>query len=334
MACPGNIAKCSYALSSCCRALDFYNEFFGIPYPLPKVDMIAIPDFSAGAMENWGLVTYREVALLCDEATVSATQKKRICSVVTHELAHQWFGNLVTMGWWDDLWLNEGFANWMQTFAADALHPEWNIWESYVCTDQQNALTLDALRSSHPIQVPIAHAEEVEEVFDAISYAKGGSVVRMIFAVLGKEKFQEGLKLYFQKHQYSNTETKDLWDAWSEVSGKPINEMMSSWTNQMGFPVVKVVADPAANGDSENLSLEQSWFLADGSREPADADKSWFIPIFAGSDGGPSPVSFMETSAKEGKVPCGCSAKTAAWVKLNFGQHVPIRVLYPAPMLG
>ena len=144
------------------------------------------------------------------------------------------------MEWWDDLWLNEGFANWMQTFAADQLHPEWAVWEKYVESDQQRGLSLDSLRSSHPIQVPIGKAEEVEEVFDAISYSKGGSVVRMIYAVLGREKFQEGLKLYFQRHKYGNTETTDLWKAWSEVSGQPVDEMMGSWTSQMGFPYLKV----------------------------------------------------------------------------------------------
>eukprot|EP00928_Gymnodinium_smaydae_P013391 TRINITY_DN14887_c0_g2_i1.p1 TRINITY_DN14887_c0_g2~~TRINITY_DN14887_c0_g2_i1.p1 ORF type:complete len:888 (-),score=264.42 TRINITY_DN14887_c0_g2_i1:46-2709(-) len=331
---PGSLEKCHFALRTCIRALDFYNEFFAIPYPLPKMDMIAIPDFSAGAMENWGLVTYREVALLCDEKTVSSVQKQRIASVITHELAHQWFGNLVTMGWWDDLWLNEGFANWMQTFAADALHPEWNIWESYVGKEQQQALSLDSLRSSHPIQVPIKKAEEVEEVFDAISYCKGGSVVRMIFAVLGKEKFQEGLRLYFKRHQYSNTETTDLWKAWAEASGKPIEQMMQSWTQQMGFPVVKIISDPGSQGDGSELEIEQRWFLADGSNEPGDAEKQWMIPILAGSESGAEPVTFMEPGGGARKVKCANSLKGKAWLKLNYGQHVPVRVLYPAGMLA
>jgi len=333
-ACPGNIAKCGYALRCSIRALDFYNEFFGIPYPLPKVDMIAIPDFSAGAMENWGLVTYREVALLCDEKTVSATQKQRICSVITHELAHQWFGNLVTMQWWDDLWLNEGFANWMQTFAADKLHPEWHIWESYVGMEQQRALQLDALRSSHPIQVPIKHAHEVEEVFDAISYCKGGSVVRMIYAVLGEALFQEGLKLYFKRHQFGNTETTDLWQAWAEVSGKPIDKMMSSWTEQMGFPLLKVLNDPLEGGGSAELEVEQGWFLADGSSEPGDEAKAWFTPVLIGSDAGKAPVAFLEPPEKKQKLSCGGCEKGASWLKLNFGQHVPVRVLYPPSLLG
>eukprot|EP00931_Biecheleriopsis_adriatica_P019080 TRINITY_DN13114_c0_g1_i2.p1 TRINITY_DN13114_c0_g1~~TRINITY_DN13114_c0_g1_i2.p1 ORF type:complete len:898 (-),score=224.58 TRINITY_DN13114_c0_g1_i2:61-2694(-) len=325
-ACPGNISRCNFALQCCIRSLDFYNDFFGIPYPLPKVDMIAIPDFSAGAMENWGLITYREVALLCDEKTVSATQKQRICTVITHELAHQWFGNLVTMEWWDDLWLNEGFANWMQTFAADKLFPEWCIWESYVGMEQQRALQLDAMRSSHPIQVPIAHAEEVEEVFDAISYCKGGSVVRMIYAVLGEKDFQAGLKLYFQRHKYGNTVTSDLWNAWKEASGKPIDKMMGSWTGQMGFPLLEVTNDPLADGSGQ-VELKQRWFLADGSVEDGDDSKTWFCPIIAGSDKGVAPVSFLEE--KTGKISCGDCANGASMLKLNFGQHVPVRVLYP-----
>mmetsp|Transcript_50293 Transcript_50293/g.145843 ORF Transcript_50293/g.145843 Transcript_50293/m.145843 type:complete len:890 (-) Transcript_50293:64-2733(-) len=332
-ACPGNISKCHYALKCTIRALDFYNEFFGIPYPLPKVDMIAIPDFAAGAMENWGLVTYREVALLCDEKTVSATQKQRICTVITHELAHQWFGNLVTMEWWDDLWLNEGFANWMQTFAADKLHPEWQVWESYVGSEQQRALQLDALRSSHPIQVPIKNAEEVEEVFDAISYCKGGSVVRMIYAVLGEDKFQEGLRLYFQRHKFGNTETTDLWNAWSEASGKAIDKMMSSWTQQMGFPVLKVLTDPLEGEGSAEMEVEQSWFLADGSCEPGDETKAWMAPVLVGSDKGQAPVVFMEPPTKKQKLSCGGCSQGASWLKLNFGQHVPVRVLYPPSML-
>ncbi|CAE7505772.1 Npepps [Symbiodinium sp. CCMP2592] len=325
-ACPGNASRCSFALDCCIRALEFYNDFFGIPYPLPKMDMIAIPDFAAGAMENWGLVTYREVALLCDESTVSATQKQRICTVIAHELAHQWFGNLVTMEWWEDLWLNEGFANWMQTFASDKLFPDWHIWESYVGTEQQRALQLDALRSSHPIQVPIGHAEEVEEVFDAISYCKGGSVVRMIYSVLGEAHFQEGLRLYFDRHKYGNTVTTDLWNAWKEVSGKPIDKMMSSWTQKMGFPLLEVLNDPLADSTG-HVEIRQKWFLADGSFEPSDDDKTWFCPVIVGTDKGTSPAGFLEE--KSGKIACASCLPGASMIKVNFGQHVPVRVLYP-----
>jgi len=330
LCCPGKISKMSYALTCTIKSLEFYNEFFGVPYPLPKVDMIAIPDFSAGAMENWGLVTYREVALLCDEATVSAVQKQRICTVITHELAHQWFGNLVTMAWWDDLWLNEGFANWSQTFAADSLHPEWNIWESYVGSEQQQALKLDSLRSSHPIQVPIGRAEEVEEVFDAISYCKGGSIVRMIFAVLGEETFQKGLRLYFDRHKYGNTETSDLWKAWQEASGKSdFADMMNTWLSKMGFPVLQLTTDPFG-GDASKQVCKQSWFLADGSSQPGDDEKTWQIPVIIGSDKGKT---MQMMSGKEATLDFSSVVTGASWVKLNFGQHVPMRVLYPASMI-
>eukprot|EP00913_Durusdinium_trenchii_P030952 g28990.t1 len=177
-------------------------EYFGVPFPLPKLDMLAAPDFAAGAMENWGLVIYREVDLLCNETTVGVARKVRIATVVTHELSHMWFGNLVTMEWWDQLWLNEGFANWMQILAVDVLFPEWHIWEQYVVEEQSRALQLDALRSSHPVEVPIRRAKEVDEVFDAISYCKGGSVVRMVNGVLGKELFRKGLGLYMRRFAY------------------------------------------------------------------------------------------------------------------------------------
>mmetsp|Transcript_42665 Transcript_42665/g.96071 ORF Transcript_42665/g.96071 Transcript_42665/m.96071 type:complete len:685 (-) Transcript_42665:104-2158(-) len=328
LAVPGKTDQLQFALKTAIRSLDFYNEFFKIPFPLPKCDMIAVPDFSAGAMENWGLITYREGALLCDESTVSATLKQRIATVITHELAHQWFGNLVTMQWWDDLWLNEGFANWSQTFAADSLFPEWNIWQSYVSQEQAQALLLDSLRSSHPIQVPIAHAKEVEEVFDAISYCKGGSVVRMIFRVLGLEKFQEGLQLYMNTHKYSNTETTDLWAAWEKVSGVEIGNMMKTWTGKMGYPLVKITGFSESGGNM-TLELEQQWFLADGSVEAADAEVSWVIPLITGTSDGASEVQMM----KEKKMTLTVPAKAGSWLKLNFGQHVPVRVQYPKELI-
>eukprot|EP00996_Jenningsia_fusiforme_P000137 NODE_1098_length_1706_cov_26.131563_g974_i0.p1 GENE.NODE_1098_length_1706_cov_26.131563_g974_i0~~NODE_1098_length_1706_cov_26.131563_g974_i0.p1 ORF type:complete len:547 (+),score=123.18 NODE_1098_length_1706_cov_26.131563_g974_i0:69-1643(+) len=232
---PGKGSLTAFALRIAVQNLEFYNDFFESPYPLPKLDMIAITEFSCGAMENWGLVTYREVDLLIDEETASSQQKQRVASVVAHELAHQWFGNLVTMEWWDDLWLNEGFATWMQNFAIDRVFPDWRLWDQFAVEGQALALHLDSLRTSHPIQVPIQHAEEVEEVFDRISYFKGACVVQMAFAALGEADFRKGLVDYMQRYQYKNTVTKDLWDAWGRASGKPVAELMSSWTEQMGF---------------------------------------------------------------------------------------------------
>jgi puromycin-sensitive aminopeptidase len=322
---PGRIAQCEYALSCGVRALEFYDKFFGVPFPLPKVDMVAIPDFASGAMENWGLVTYRETSCLCDEATASVSSKQNVQACITHELAHQWFGNLVTMRWWDDLWLNEGFANWTETFCADSLTPEWKMWENFVGGDQQLALALDALRTSHPIQVPIAHAREVEEVFDNISYSKGGSLVRMLFAVLGRDNFQKGLQIYFKRHAYGNTETHDLAKAWEEASGLPIKELLDSWTKKMGYPVLKVLTDPfEANG---TLEVEQQWFLADGSVQPKDAEVTWMIPVLLGSDS--AKVSAEVTLHKEKKISMKVPVEGAKWLKLNSRQQILCRVSYP-----
>eukprot|EP00391_Amoebophrya_sp_Ameob2_P005259 CAMPEP_0178992074 /NCGR_PEP_ID=MMETSP0795-20121207/5896_1 /TAXON_ID=88552 /ORGANISM="Amoebophrya sp., Strain Ameob2" /LENGTH=956 /DNA_ID=CAMNT_0020683883 /DNA_START=392 /DNA_END=3262 /DNA_ORIENTATION=+ len=319
MSVPGKAEQLAFSLDVGARCLEFYNEFFGIPYPLPKLDMAAIPDFAAGAMENWGFVTYREIDLLCDLAKVSTVRKQRVASVVTHELAHQWFGNLVTMEWWNDLWLNEGFANFMQTFSADALFPEWKIWESFVCDDQAAALRLDSLRSSHPIQVPIPKAEQVDEIFDAISYCKGGSVCRMIFATLGKEKFREGLALYMDRHKYGNTQTFDLWAAWEEVSGKPIGEIMKGWTEQMGYPVLTVTRP-----DPLSISVSQKWYLANNSVEPGDEEKVWTVPILLATNNGyEENIDFLREKTQTFKLPAG-----SKFVKVNAGQFVPVRVLY------
>ncbi|CAM9646828.1 unnamed protein product, partial [Laminaria digitata] len=275
---PGKSHLGTFALEVAEKTLDLYDNFFQERYPLPKLDMVAIPEFAMGAMENWGLVTYREVDLLIDEAQASSQQRQRVCSVITHELAHQWFGNLVTMQWWDDLWLNEGFASWMQTYAADELFPMWGMWEQFVVSDQQSALRLDSLRSSHPIQVPIAHAEEVEQVFDAISYCKGACVVKMLNAVLGMDMFKKGLQEYMKKHKYGNTETYDLWDAWSQVSGKDIAKMMRSWTEQMGHPLATVTKE-TWEGTSCTLEFKQSWFLADGSEAQGEEKQLWNLPL-------------------------------------------------------
>ena len=269
--------------------------------------------------------------MLIDPITASSNQKQRVATVVTHELAHQWFGNLVTMQWWDDLWLNEGFASWAENWASDLLFPDYAMWDQFTTGALSSALRLDALKSSHPIQVPIHHAEEVEQVFDAISYCKGGSVVRMIRAVLGTKHFQTGLANYMKKYAYGNTETVDLWSAWEEVSQMPVNEMMASWTEQMGFPLLKVVQEDWTDV-CVTLHLEQSWFLADGS--PLDeegAAKHWTIPILTCTTDGTSPdMTLMREKKATVTVTIPASAE---WVKLNAGQEVPMRVCHSAEML-
>jgi len=281
-------------------------------------------------MENWGLVTYREVELLIDPRKASNQQKQRVCTVVTHELAHQWFGNLVTMSWWDDLWLNEGFASWAENWAANELYPDYFMWDQFTTGHLSSALRLDALKSSHPIQVPIAHAEEVDQVFDAISYCKGGSVVRMICAVLGKKAFQQGLVAYMAKHAYGNTETYDLWNAWEAASGMPVGELMKSWTEQMGFPMISVTKETWSDTSVE-LELEQQWFLSDGTKGD-DAGKKWTIPILTcTAEGIQADMTLMRETTATITIPLSANG---GWVKLNAGQEVPMRVLSTPTMLS
>eukprot|EP00927_Polykrikos_kofoidii_P049844 TRINITY_DN43855_c0_g1_i1.p1 TRINITY_DN43855_c0_g1~~TRINITY_DN43855_c0_g1_i1.p1 ORF type:complete len:882 (-),score=207.18 TRINITY_DN43855_c0_g1_i1:132-2777(-) len=326
---PGRSVDGEFALSVAAKTLDGYDDYFGISYPLPKLDMVAIPEFAAGAMENWGLVTYREVDLLVGNGA-SCDQRQRVGSVVTHELAHQWFGNLVTMRWWDDLWLNEGFASWGADYMEDKLFPEWSIWEQFTTDTQAAALRLDALRSSHPIQVPIARAQEAEEVFDAISYCKGSCVILMAHAYLGADAFRKGLQAYLQKHKYGNTETLDLWDAWGAASGMPIGDLMKSWTEQMGFPLLTVV-DFAASEKEATMTLEQSWFLGDGSEVKPEEQKLWKIPVFSSSSESTCEVTLMTEKTMKCTVPLKGAED---FVKINAGQYVPMRVLYTDKMLA
>eukprot|EP00268_Persea_americana_P036936 TRINITY_DN364_c0_g1_i3.p1 TRINITY_DN364_c0_g1~~TRINITY_DN364_c0_g1_i3.p1 ORF type:complete len:895 (+),score=152.53 TRINITY_DN364_c0_g1_i3:409-3093(+) len=267
----GQIGKAyqgKFALDVAIRTLDLYKSYFSTPYSLPKLDMIAIPDFAAGAMENYGLVTYRETALLYDEKHSAAANKQRVAIVVAHELAHQWFGNLVTMEWWTHLWLNEGFATWVSYLAVDSLFPEWKIWTQFL--DQTtDGLRLDGLAESHPIEVEINHAREIDEIFDAISYRKGASVIRMLQSYLGAECFQRSLASYIKRHACSNAKTEDLWAVLEEESGEPVNMLMSSWTKQKGYPVVSV------NVKDNKLEFEQTQFLSSGHL----GDGQWIVPI-------------------------------------------------------
>ena len=202
-----------FALDTAVGSLSFFGEYFDNAYPLPKMDMIAVPDFSAGAMENWGLVVYRASLMLFEEGKTPTNAKQSIGYVVGHELAHQWFGNLVTMEWWSQLWLNEGFATWVGWRAMDHLYPEWKVWSQFLTNEQSMGLGLDSLRSSHPVEVPIQSAGQVNEIFDAISYSKGSCVIRMLEAHLGEETFRAGMRAYVARHAYGNAGTTDLWQA-------------------------------------------------------------------------------------------------------------------------
>lgn len=272
---PGSEHLGQYAVDIAAKTLKFFDEKFDIPYPLPKCDMVAIHDFSAGAMENFGLITFRVIDLLIDPANANISTKQRVTEVVMHELAHQWFGNLVTMDFWDGLWLNEGFATWMSWYACDSLFPDWKVWESYVFLTLQSALALDALRSSHPIEVPIKKADEINQIFDSISYNKGSSLLKMISKWLGEEVFIKGVSEYLKKHQWGNTRTSDLWHSLSEVSGKDVVKVMDIWTKNMGFPVVSV-----KELSSSEIEVTQHRFLATGDVTPED-DRTLY-PVFLG----------------------------------------------------
>ena len=267
-----------FALDTSVKLLRFFNEYFGIPYPLEKLDHIALPDFAAGAMENWGAITYRETALLVDEANSSAGTRQRVAEVVAHEMAHMWFGDLVTMQWWDDLWLNESFASWMGTKSLDWLFPDWEMWTQFVNMDTNRALTLDGLKNSHPIEQPVNNPAEVNQLFDAISYSKGASIIRMLEQFLGPDAFQRGLQGYLSAHQYGNARTEDLWSALESASGEPVTSIMDTWTKQMGYPVLQVEA--AGPPDHRELVLSQERFVYDRLLEYHGPEPEvWRVPI-------------------------------------------------------
>lgn len=270
---PDNVEHTEFALDCAVKTLEFYNEYFDIPYPLEKCDFIALPDFASGAMENWGCITFREQALLVDPKNTSLHLKQYVANVVAHELTHQWFGNLVTMRWWTDLWLNESFASWMSYLAVDHLFPDWKVWTQFIVEEQGLAMKLDALEHTHPIEVEVRHPDEIRTIFDAISYEKGASALLMLHNYLGAEDFRDGLRLYLKKHAYSNTDTVDLWAALEEVSKKPVTEFMTSWTSQSGYPIVQ------ARIAQDNPSLKQERFYLNPTADKENI--TWPIPLLA-----------------------------------------------------
>ncbi len=327
---PGKKDQCAFALDVGVRALEYFENYFGIPYSLPKLDMAAIPDFDPGAMENWGLVTYREVALLFDEKHSSTAVKQRVASIIAHELAHQWFGDLVTMKWWNDLWLNEAFASFMGDKAVDHLFPEWKVWDRFYIDDTARGLSLDGLASSHPIEADIQDPKEIGQIFDAISYSKGAAVLRMLENYIGEDAFRNGVSLYLRRHSYGNAETADLWRALEEISGKPVREIMDTWTSQQGYPVVE-----ASRFKYESLcalELRQTRFLyLPDTNDPNKDTMLWKVPVSIGVPVEQRPrLTLLEESEK--KV-CLAAPRDVAWVKLNFGQNGFFRIKYSPKML-
>ena len=270
----GNKSKGRFSLDLGKKLLVSYEKYFGIKYPLPKLDLIAVPDFAAGAMENWGAITFRETILLYDPKTSSTRTKQFIAEVISHEIAHMWFGNLVTMKWWNDLWLNESFATFMATKFVDKFYPEWNLWDQFIEDAMNDAMGLDALKTTHPIDVKVNSPAEIREIFDVISYDKGGCVLRMLENYVGETNFRAGLKKYLSSFKYANAQGQDLWDAIGKASKMPVSDMVNSWLKQPGFPQVEITQN------DNSLLLKQSRFLMEST--PKTQKGLWNIPITYG----------------------------------------------------
>ena len=304
------------------RVLPLLEDYFGQPYAYGKVDQIGVPDFEAGAMENAGCITYREVALLLDPKTAPLNVQKRVAEVITHELSHQWFGNLVTMVWWDDLWLNEAFATWMAYKIVDQWRPEWRVWMDFE-VGKGSALHLDALKSSHPIRAEIRNAEEAGESFDAITYEKGGAILRMIEGYLGEAKFRDGIRLYMKRHREKNATADDLWGALAEASGQPILELANGWIRKTGYPLVSVKERQG------KLVLQQRRFFSDPQAAPDDT--RWLVPVVLRVKD--------QRGTREQRILLGKEEETVdvggpiEWVMANSGARGFYRVSYDAPLL-
>ncbi len=265
---PGSAHLCEFALDVAEAALQYFERYYELPYPGDKVDLVAVPDFAFGAMENLGCITFREVLLLVDPATATQPELQRVADVINHELAHMWFGDLVTMSWWNGIWLNEAFATFMEVMASDSFRPDWDVWTTFGLA-RAAAFDTDALRSTRPIEYEVVTAADAEGMFDILTYEKGASVVRMLEQYLGAEPFRAGIAAYLRRHAYGTTETTDLWDALEDVTGEPVRRIMDSWIFRGGHPVVLVERD----GDDVHLDQVRAGF------ELPTGDERWPIPM-------------------------------------------------------
>ncbi|PFX20498.1 Endoplasmic reticulum aminopeptidase 1 [Stylophora pistillata] len=329
---PDAINSVDFALDVAKRALEFYEDFFKVPYPLPKLDLIAIPDMG-GAMENWGLVTFRESAVLFDPDTGSVGDKKLVTMIVNHELAHQWFGNLVTMKWWNDLWLNEGFAVYMEYLATDNCNNQWKREDQFILDTSREALDVDSSIYTHPVSVKVHNQAEINEIVDKITYHKSSAVIRMMQNFLGMETFRKGIQIYLNDHQFSNAKALDLWKAMSLATGSRIDvaTVMAPWVRQKGFPVISIISVNTQKKDGHLLyTASQKRFFRDfTSQHLKDGHKEtpgWYIPltyITKDSLGAVKTVWMNNTS-----VTFQLSSSNSGWFKANVGQTGFYRVNY------
>ena len=313
-----------YALGNAVTLLDYYNGYFGTAYPLPKLDLIAVPGGFGGAMENWGGITFYEGILLFDPASSSESTRRRIFSVVAHEMAHQWFGDLVTTAWWSDLWLNEGFADWMQAKVEDHLHPEWNVWLSEY--GKEGAMYADARPMSHAIRHPVSNESEASFAFDEITYEKGAAVVRLLENYVGADTFREGIRAYIKAHAYGNATTQDLWQALERQSGTGIEAIARSYTDQPGMPLI--TADEKCDGGQVSIELKQQRFTI---HDPDAKPGLWQVPINWGVAQLKKPTGTTLLSGQSSNIAAGpCSGP----IKLNIGDVGYYRTRYDPATLG
>ena len=316
---PGKKEQARYALEVTKEIVRDYTEYFGVKYPLPKLDQIALPNTGAGGMENWGAIVYREDLLLFDPAASTQAQRERVYGIIAHEVAHQWFGDLVTMAWWDNLWLNEGFASWMATKQTAHRHPEWKPWLR-AASGKEHAMRLDARATTHPIQMPVKTESEAGDAFDEITYQKGQAVIRMIEEWLGEEKFREGIRGYMKKHALSNTTTADLWAALGKASGKDVRAFAQGWTEQPGFPVVMVSSFPQE--EAARVTVWQKRFTV---HQGEVAELTWTVPVSHAPAGNPQAAELLMI---ERKMPQSFAVPPDGAVKANIGGTGYYRVQY------
>ncbi|XP_028968786.1 LOW QUALITY PROTEIN: puromycin-sensitive aminopeptidase [Galendromus occidentalis] len=313
-----------FALKFAVKSLEFYEDYFSIPYPLPKLDLLAVNDFAYGAMENWGLVIFRQSRLLFDELRSDSSTREDVSLVVAHELAHQWFGNIVTMEWWTHLWLNEGFAQFMEILCTQAISPELGVW-SQLSLELNTALTLDALDSSHPIEVPIHHPSEIDEIFDRISYSKGSAIISMLYHHIGDEKFRKGMARYLNKHEYGNAQTEDLWHALQTPEESSVLDLMQPWTSQMGFPQLSVKMV-----DGDLLISQEKFYSTAENAQKAVIKPTWKVPVSIATNASAAPIRVvLENDSTTVKLPTGVE-----WVHVNSGGTGVFRTLYEESMFN
>jgi aminopeptidase N len=325
------------ALESAQQLLRFYNSWYAIRYPFAKLDVVAVPDFAAGAMENTAAIFYRETDLLAETKSASVDTRKTIASVLAHEMAHQWFGDLVTMQWWDDIWLNEGFATWMANKPLAAAHPEWNIPVDEAAENEM-ALTLDALKSTRAIHAEAERPAQIDAAFDAIAYQKGAAVLRMIENYVGADTFRKGVNAYLQAHAYTNATSEDFWKAIAATSGKPVERILPTFVNQPGVPLIEVSSLTCDGTTATRATLAQSEFVIDLERSPtrqspnspAARSGRWQVPVCVSARAGAAPVCHLLTEARQTlTVANGC----APWIFANAGARGYYRTAYSPEML-